>query len=246
LRRYSLLYAGCILLVAAIFSRAIQEEHSMRECNLSRLGAVVAVLCMTSAVLAQSNPTPAASNPRPAASPTTPSPPAPGSTGADGSMGTGASAKPGSLAGMAKYDGGFVRDAAQANMAEVALGNLAQKKAASASVKAFGRKMVTDHTKSYDELAKIAGGKGAVVLAQPNAAQERTAAKLAKLSGVAFDRAFAKVMVADHKKAVSLFNNEASNGRDADIKAFASSTLPTLEDHLKMAQQLAANPQAKM
>jgi putative membrane protein len=217
----------------------------MRNNDLFMLGALVAV-CVTSDLLAQGTAAPPASNPRPTASTTAPSPPAPGSTGVERGMGTGAGAKPGSLASMAKYDGAFVRDAAQANMAEVALGNLAQKKAASASVKAFGQKMVTDHTKSYDELAKIAGGKGAVVPAQPNAAQERTAARLAKLSGAAFDRAFAKVMVADHKKAVSLFKDEASNGRDADIKTFASSTLPTLDDHLKMAQQLAANPKAKM
>lgn len=147
---------------------------------------------------------------------------------------------------MAKADGAFVRDAGQANKAEVALGNLAQTNAASASVKAFGQKMVTDHTKAYDELAKIAGGKGAMVPTEPNAAQKNTATKLGKMSGAAFDREFAKVMVADHKKAVSLFKNEASSGRDADLKSFASSTLPTIEDHLKMAQQLAANPQAKM
>ena len=214
--------------------------------NLFMLGTLVAVLCVTSNISAQGTAAPPASNPKAAASTTTPSPPAPGSTGVDRGMGTGASAKSGSLASMAKYDGGFVRDAAQASIAEVALGNLAQKKAASASVKAFGQKVVTVHSKSYEELSRIAGGKGAVVPAQPNAAQERTAARLANLSGPAFDRAFAKVMVANHQKAVSLFKDEASNGRDADIKAFASSKLPTLEDHLKMAQQLAANPQAKM
>ena len=205
------------------------------------LGALVAVLCVTSDLSAQATVAPSA----PAASPTTPSPPAPGSTGVDRGLGTGASAKPGSLASMAKYDGTFLRDAAQASTAEVALGNLAQKKAASASVKAFAQKMVTDHTRIYDELVKVAAGKRAAVPAQPNAAQEGTAARLGKLSGAAFDRAFAKVMVADHKKAVSLFQSEASNGRDAELKAFASSMLPMLDEHLKMAQQLAAYPHVK-
>ena len=107
------------------------------------LGALVAVLCVTSDLSAQATAAPSA----PAASPTTPSPPAPGSTGVDRGLGTGASAKPGSLASMAKYDGTFLRDAAQASTAEVALGNLAQKQAASASVKAFAQKMVTDHTR---------------------------------------------------------------------------------------------------
>jgi putative membrane protein len=242
LRRYSVLYAR----LHALDRLAIIGRNRMPYIQWSRLSAFLAALSMAAFVMAQGTPPPATSTPPSAVPLTTPSPPAPGSTGIDRGMGTGASAKPGSLAAMAKSDGAFVRDAAHANKAEVALGNLAQTRAASASVKAFGQKMVTDHTKGYDDLAKIADAKSAVVPAEPNAAQKRAADKLGRLSGAAFDREFAKVMVADHKKAVGLFKNEASSGRDPDLKAFATSTLPTLEEHLRMAEQLAAHPNAKM
>lgn len=175
------------------------------------------------------------------ANPATPSPPAPGSIGIDGGLGTGASAKPGSSARLAQSDGIFVRDAAAASKAEVALGTLAGSQASNPAVKAFGQKMVDDHAKAYDELAQTAAGKGVTVPTEPTAAQKRTAARLAKLSGPQFDKEFATVMVSDHKKAIALFHHEATNGRDADLKALASKTLPTLQDHLKMAQQLEAD-----
>lgn len=188
---------------------------------------------LTANVWAQGTaPAPSSSNPA------VPSPPAAGSTGVDRGMGTGASAKPGSAASLAKADGTFVKDAAAANKAEVALGNLAVSKGTSPAVKQFGQHMVTDHTKAYDELAQVASGKGVPVPTEPTAAQKSTAAKLARMSGPAFDKEFSDVMVTDHKKTVALFKNESTNGRDADLKAWAGKTLPTLEEHLKMAQTL--------
>jgi putative membrane protein len=61
-------------------------------------------------------------------------------------------------------------------------------------------------------------------------------AKLEKLSGAQFDRAYMSEMVADHKKDVAEFRKQSTSGKDSDLKAFAAKTLPTLEDHLKMAQ----------
>jgi len=156
-------------------------------------------------------------------------------------MGTGASAKPGSSASLAQSDGNFVRDAGAANQAEIALGKLATSRAASPAVKDFGHKMVVDHTKAYDELAQTAKAKGVPVPTEPTAAQKRTAARLEKLSGAAFDKEFAAVMVDDHKKAVGLFQHEATNGRDPDLKTWAARTLPTLQEHLQMAQHLQAD-----
>ena len=57
-----------------------------------------------------------------------------------------------------------------------------------------------------------------------------------KLSGAEFDRAYMDEMVADHKKDVAEFRKQSMSGKDSDLKAFAGKTLPTLEDHLKMAQ----------
>ena len=57
------------------------------------------------------------------------------------------------------------------------------------------------------------------------------------MTGADFDKAYMSDMVSDHKEDISDFKKEANGGKDADIKAFAAKTLPTLEDHLKMAQQ---------
>jgi putative membrane protein len=60
--------------------------------------------------------------------------------------------------------------------------------------------------------------------------------KMQKLSGAQFDRAYMDDMVADHKQDVAEFKKEASSGKDSEVKSFAAKTLPTLEDHLKMAE----------
>lgn len=63
-----------------------------------------------------------------------------------------------------------------------------------------------------------------------------TAIKLSKLSGANFDREYMKNMVSDHKKDISDFKSEARKAKDPDVKQFAASTEPTLEEHLKLAQ----------
>jgi len=66
---------------------------------------------------------------------------------------------------------------------------------------------------------------------------------LQKRSGAEFDRVYMEHMVTDHKKTVAMFKAEAGSGKDAQFKAFAAKTLPTLEDHLKMAETV--NAEAK-
>jgi putative membrane protein len=135
-------------------------------------------------------------------------------------------------------DRGFVDKAAAGGMAEVAAGELAQQKASSDSIKSYGKHLVDDHTKANDELKEIAGTKGVDVPSAPDAAHETAMAKMQALSGADFDRAFKAQMIADHQKTIGLFKQEASAGKDADLKAFAGKTLPTLQEHLKMAQAL--------
>ncbi len=60
--------------------------------------------------------------------------------------------------------------------------------------------------------------------------------KLSKLSGAAFDREYMDNMVKDHQKAVKEFQKEADKAKDADVRNFAAKTLPTLQEHLQMAQ----------
>jgi len=137
---------------------------------------------------------------------------------------------------MTTGDSTFATKAAAGGMAEVQLGNLAKEHAASADVKSFGERMVTDHTKANDELKKTASGKGITLPASLSSKDQATYDRLSKLNGAAFDRAYMQDMVSDHKTDVNEFKREADKGTDTDLKAFASKTLPTLQEHVTLAE----------
>jgi len=139
-------------------------------------------------------------------------------------------------------DAAFVKAASAAGLTEVNLGNLATQKGGSDDVKTFGKTMVTDHTLAGDELKAIASKKSLPVSSEPMPADAKAAEEMGKKSGAAFDQVFRQKMVADHQKAIKLFTTESTTGKDADLKAFATKTLPTLKHHLEMAQNL---PEAK-
>jgi putative membrane protein len=140
---------------------------------------------------------------------------------------------------LALADRQFIRSEAEGGLAEIELGKLATEKAASPEVKQFGQRMVDDHTKANDQLKQVASEKGVTIPEKLSPKDAATKARLEKLSGKAFDRAFMQVMVADHVKAVNEFRTESKNAKDPDVKNFASQTLPTLEDHLKQAKSIA-------
>jgi putative membrane protein len=135
-------------------------------------------------------------------------------------------------------DATFVKQASAAGLAEVSLGQLGAEKGTSQDIKTFGQTMVDDHTKAGDELKTIAAGKSIPVSTAPMPADAQAAAVIGKKDGAAFDAAFKTKMVADHEKVIKLFTIESTSGKDAELKAFATKTLPTLQHHLEMARQL--------
>jgi len=137
---------------------------------------------------------------------------------------------------MAQADRQFVEKAAIGGMMEVQLGQLAQQKAANAQVKQFGSRMLTDHGKSNDELKQIASAKGTQLPASVDSKHMQDMQKLQSMQGADFDREYMRHMVADHKKTIAEFQKQAKSGKDPDLKGFASKTLPTLQEHLKLAQ----------
>jgi len=165
------------------------------------------------------------------------------------SVGTTAAAAPaaGAMsanAAVAASDRKFMEEAARGGMAEVKLGQLAAEKAGSNQVKQFGQRMVDDHSKANDQLKQIASSKGVALPTELDKSTQREYDKLSKLSGADFDREYMKHMVSDHKKDVGDFKKEAGKAKDADLKQFAASTVPTLEEHLnlaKAAEQVAKN-----
>lgn len=144
--------------------------------------------------------------------------------------------KPAAKETAATADHHFVMDTAMDGMAEVELGKLAEQKAESSDVKQFAQRMVDDHSKANDELKSLASSKNITLPTAIDAKHKATHDRLEKLSGAAFDRAYMQAMLSGHQDAVKAFRQESTSGKDADIKAFAAKTLPTLEDHLKEAQ----------
>jgi putative membrane protein len=137
-------------------------------------------------------------------------------------------------------DAVFVATAAQANLAEVDAGRLAAKKTSSADVKRFAQRMIDDHSQAQTEVADLAHKKGMMLPMQTDEAHQKDMARLAEMSGADFDRAYMTMMVNDHVKAVSLFEQNATDASDPEVRAFAKKMLPTLKDHLKMARDLGA------
>lgn len=132
----------------------------------------------------------------------------------------------------------FAKEAARGGIAEVKLGQLAEDKGQSDAVKDFGKRMVADHSKANDQLQGAASQINLQLPTEPSRMDQEQYTKLSKLSGKAFDRAYARDMLKDHEKDVAAFRHEAKYGKNQDIKNFASLTLPTLEDHLKQARQM--------
>ena len=136
-------------------------------------------------------------------------------------------------------DMAFAREAAIGGMAEVELGKLAKQKASSDDVKQFGDRMAADHGKGGEELKQWAQSKKITLPAELDAKHKALRDRLAKLPPEAFDRQYMHEMVMDHQHDVMAFKREASMGKDADLKAWAAKTLPTLEEHLKLAKDAA-------
>jgi putative membrane protein len=154
----------------------------------------------------------------------------PANKATSGQAGTAASQK------LSKADQTFLKEAIQGDMAEVQMGQLAQQKGQSEDVKQFGQMLQQDHGQHLQKAQQIAQQNGMTPPTEPSAEAKKMHDKLSKMSGAQFDRAFAKDMVADHKKDIAKYQKEAkSNG---PLAQFAQETIPTLQKHLQTAQQI--------
>lgn len=145
------------------------------------------------------------------------------------------------MGNMSARDHEFIMDAAMGGMMEVQLGRWAAQKGTSAEVKQFGQRMVDDHSKANTELMQLASSKGMTMPTELDQKHKNDVSKISRLTGEAFDRAYSKMMLKDHQKDVSEFEKQSTSAGDADVKAFATNTLPTLREHLEMARALPGN-----
>ncbi|MGI8962070.1 MAG: DUF4142 domain-containing protein [Bryobacteraceae bacterium] len=139
----------------------------------------------------------------------------------------------------------FLDFAAQTDMTEAHLGQLAADQASAQEVKDFAQMLVTDHTNDYQQLGMLASKAGATIPKGLDAQHDKMIAPFGKLKGAAFDHRYAHEMVAGHTKAIAEYKREAENAQNPDVKAYASQTLPTLEKHLQAAKDLEKKPMAK-
>lgn len=126
----------------------------------------------------------------------------------------------------------FAVKVANAGMAEVQLGKLAEEKGTSKGVKDFGAMMVKDHTKAGDELKSLAFSKNITLPATVSDDMQKHIDDLSKKTGKEFEKDYVEMMVSDHKDAIDLFEDAAKNSKDSAFKTFAFKTLPTLYKHL--------------
>ena len=157
-----------------------------------------------------------------------------GASGASGAAGATASG-----AKLSKGDEKILKDIAMADMAEVAGGKLAQSKGQSSEVKAFGQQMIDDHTANLNEVKTLADARGVTLPTEPDAKHKAMAAKLEKMSGADFDKAYMKQAgVQDHKTVHAKLMADAKKAKDADVKALVEKTEPVVAQHLKSAEQM--------
>ena len=142
-------------------------------------------------------------------------------------------------AGAAMTDQQFVDFAAQTDMTEANLGQLAASNGTAQGVKDYAQMLVTDHTNDYSQLNTLGAKAGLTVPKGLNAEHDRMIAPFEKLHGAAFDHRYIQTMVAGHTKAISVYEKEANDAQNPDVKAYANQVLPVLHKHLDGAKDLA-------
>ncbi len=134
----------------------------------------------------------------------------------------------------------FMINVAQDGMFEVKAGKLAEEKATNQKVKDFGARMVHDHSAANDQLRVLAEKKEVELPQELDQEHQKIYDEIASTPKENFDAKYMDTMVKGHEKAVSLFEKEKIEASDPELKAWVTQTLPTLQEHLKMARQVDA------
>jgi len=135
-------------------------------------------------------------------------------------------------------DSDFMIAAANGGMMEVEAGKIAQSNAAASNVKTFGSQMIADHNKAGEELKALAASKNVILPETPGEDVQGHLNEMKGLKGIKFDKHYVDMMVNDHDKTVSMFEEAAKDAKDADVRAWAAKTLPTLKGHQAAAKAM--------
>ena len=133
-------------------------------------------------------------------------------------------------------DAQFMMKADEGGHNEIGLSKVVLMKNPSATVRTYANKMVADHTKAGNELMPIAKKHGVALKGAMDAEHQAMREQMLKMSGPALEKQYMNQMVTDHEKTVALFKSEITNGKEGDVKGFASKTLPVIQQHTDMAK----------
>jgi len=154
-------------------------------------------------------------------------------------QGTGSGGGTGAASALSTTDRAFLNEAAIGGLMEVQLGQIAQQKAESSDVKDFGSRMEKDHSSANSALEKLAAQKNITLPTELDTKHKMILNTLSYDSGAAFDKAYMRDMVKDHTEDVAKFKKASKSLKDPDLKNWATTTLPTLEQHLDLAKSTA-------
>jgi putative membrane protein len=141
---------------------------------------------------------------------------------------------------VASRDAHFIKKAAEGNNAEIQMGQMVSQRTQDPAVRAYADMIVRDHTMANQQLQQIAQAKGVEFPDATKKSDSHEMTKLEKKSGPELDRAAVDHWVKDHKKDIKEYESQIKNGHDADVRQYASSTLPKLQDHLSRAEALSS------
>lgn len=147
---------------------------------------------------------------------------------------------------LSSADKSFMNKAADDDMIEANVGQMAEARAAKTDVRNFAKTLADDHSRAYGELLRLANTTGDKVPRGINIRRDRAAAQLAHLKGTRFDRAFLSDEIASHEKAIAAFRREAAHGSNPEIKAMALQMIPVLQKHLETARHLAKSENVRI
>lgn len=136
----------------------------------------------------------------------------------------------------------FIENAAESNMYEIQAGQIAQQKAQSADVKAFGKMMVTDHTAMVNQMKPLVTAAGKTAPADLDERRKGFLDNLRAASGADFDKVYLSQQEAAHNEALTLMQGYAGNGDNAALKDMAAKAVPKIQAHLDKVRQLQNAP----
>ena len=132
----------------------------------------------------------------------------------------------------------FLVNGANAGMAEVQLGELAQRKAMNQQVKDFGSMIEHNHNVANDQVRALAVQRNVTLPATVGDEKRNEIDDLSRKSGADFDKAFLRAIVKGHNQAIDLFGKASDKVKDTEVKTFVDNTLPKLRNYLDSAKAI--------